>query len=220
MKYLSTTIIIIFLFNVSYSQITNLDSIYLDSVLNNYDRRYRRVLNESDTIFIEKIIYQIKKTKNCDCLGNYFSGNSISAKIKINLVKQLIDNDLCYNQIWNYINIFHNDSDAISLLSLSNYPIKNLIINDTFYLNKVIDYILLSDYLNDCSYSIKYNYQHLKTISYLLSKNRKVNDFIVSNFNKMDKCKLANLILLTNSFKEAYIKEIDYNKFIIVPPGK
>ena len=175
-------------------------------------------MNKSDTIFIKEIIKTAKRT-NCGYLNKHMQSYEISGTFKSELIKKLIDENLCYDIIWNYIGLYNYKSSLYhnNKMGIEHYPVYNVLVNNALYLEKAIQYLINSDYLNDCTYLIKFDKSHIEFIYHLLAKNNKIQEYINTNFNKMNKCKLGNLILLTNSFKDGYIEDVKYSNTITFP---
>lgn len=192
---------------------------YIDSIVNVIDRMTTDKLNRSDTNYIDDLIVKMK-INHCEILKSELLGHSISFTVKSELVKRSIDENLCYETICDYINLYTYNQHAndFNLLSIEYYPIYHLLNENYYYRRKVVDYLITSNYLNDCTYLLKHDNKHLAAMYSILTK-----DKIIKVDDKMDKCKQANIILIMNSFKSGSIIEDDYNKnmmFPIIPDKK
>lgn len=217
MKYLNIVIFIIIQINFISAQ-----EEYYDSIINEIDRKYTKTITKNDSFFINQLIKKTIDSSNCEELKNQLIGDKTSKIIKEKFIKMVIENNICLDVLWNYISFYHYDiySDDINGRGIDHYPIYQYLKNNSEYLYICIDYLLNSGYLDDCSYILKFDKIHLRYIYNLLSNNDTLLNYININLNNINKCKLANLILLSNSYEKGFIHDFKYKNTMAIPKLK
>lgn len=111
---------------------------YLDSILNNYERKYRTELNKSDSLLIDVYVEIIKK--DCDELKLYLDSIAFSGSFKAGIVRNLIDQETCTIQILENIGMEQYSSSSERPSDIVNFPIIHLL-QDSLLMEKMIQQV-------------------------------------------------------------------------------
>ncbi len=148
----------------------------LDSALNNYERKYREELNESDSMLIA---LQISSLKNdCEELDSLFKSNEYSGAYKSELARQAFVNEFCLAQIVEHLALFFPSQKSLRPYEVENFPLVKLFLCDTIMMEEFADKIskekmLCSSKLLDDKTSL--GYFHVDQFLKWYAENRKDN---------------------------------------------
>ncbi|MEZ4913143.1 MAG: hypothetical protein R2798_03700 [Chitinophagales bacterium] len=198
MKYILYIITILLLINCNAQQ----DNSYIDSILNNFSRYYRDTLNESDYVFVANIVESFTQDSCGNTLRNYIESRLISNSITGELVKELMEENLCIPEILDQIPYqkLQTESDKRPWESMDFLPIYKVIYENKNLQNTVVQYFAHSNYLNDCSFLLLNNKLKTTLISKIVYENSQVLD--TKYTHKEVDCENANYILLKEIFPE------------------
>ena len=97
----------------------------LNCALNTYGRKYRSVLNITDTLLINRQIDTLRN--DCTKMVEYISSKKYSGEYIKQLVEKLILNELCPLQILENLSFFFQNDESIRAYEEINYPIQHLL---------------------------------------------------------------------------------------------
>ncbi|MCB0516375.1 MAG: hypothetical protein KDD49_09955 [Bacteroidetes bacterium] len=177
-------------------------SAFIDSIDNIVGRSYRDTLNESDYVFVANIVENFTQDSCGNTLRNYIESHLISNSITGELVKELMEKNLCIPEILDQISYqkLQTESNKRPWESMDFLPIYKVIYENKNLQDTVVQYFAHSNYLNDCSFLLQNNKLKTTLISKIVYENSQVLD--TKYTHKEVDCENANYILLKEIFPE------------------
>lgn len=181
MKYLLLIILLSPSFTIS-CQISR-----VDSIINDYERKYRDDLNESDFLLISTLSSQLNL--DCTSFDSLINQNIYSNTFLAELSRTMIHKDICVKEVLDELAYFRPVKE---IDSQKNYPIYLGATNKDSSYKRTINYLLKYDYLSACNFLTTKDDSYLKILSYIVSESNIVKTQVFND------CKSANLFILKN----------------------
>ncbi len=176
---------------ISFSQIER-----IDSILNDYERRYRMELNKSDTILIESLVTKIGQN-NCKNLDSLLQKKAFSNAFIKEFSCQLIKNNICLDGLLNSVSYYNPQTNNHQCKE--SYPIYDAITNPSI-VEKVVEYLNNSDYLENCQLLSGKEYIHIGILSDIIKKTKYFDS--KNGHENSESCIKANLTILKSIYNE------------------
>jgi len=172
----------------------------IDKIINDYEQKYRIELNESDFKLIDSISNVIE-TEGCVYLNKLIETKSVSSAILDSIIKNLVNKEICFLEILENVDLFIFNPEATSPLDPINYPVYSLLVHNSKYDEVFIEYLVQSNYLNDCEFLIKKKEKRLTYIKLIFKREIRSKKDSVTTGSNLSSCKTANLMILQNQSK-------------------
>ncbi len=159
----------------------------LDSILNEYDRKYRIVLNESDYTLIKKLI--VSTEQNCVNFSTEITSKKYSNSFIAEFTKSMVSNTSCLKEVMDNIDFYSAHGDEV--MSSENYPVYFGIFSSEENIKEMGEFLHTSKYLDDCLLLEDATYNKKKFLGQLLFKDSAFKTTIKAP--SMNDCKQENL---------------------------
>ncbi|MEZ5031006.1 MAG: hypothetical protein R2787_06385 [Saprospiraceae bacterium] len=182
--------IILILF-VTISTLGRTQEVNMDSILNDYERKFRVELNRSDTLLINELLEKLDD--NCQIFSSLVESKRYSNTFIIELTKRMVNKGICIRQVVDKIEYyFPVDELGIS----SGYPVYYGAIVNKDGLTRIRKYLIESDYLLDCQFLLGRSIFTVKLLSYILNQTTDP----IGNYEQ--NCRGANLMILDKYYRK------------------
>ncbi|HPQ20251.1 MAG TPA: hypothetical protein PK147_00285 [Saprospiraceae bacterium] len=162
----------------------------IDSIINQYERKYRETLNNSDTLLIYELRDELVAGKMT--LDSIINSKNYSNRFITELVIEVVKTNKCLNQIMDNFGYFNAIIDPGK--NRQDFPVDYAAVESQEVKNILVGYLLESNYLSSCHFLVGKDFLYLCQLSYLL-RDLEPKTVILNG------CKEANIYILMNACK-------------------
>ncbi len=139
---------------------------YVDSAINVYERKFREVLNKSDTILMEQLISRVKQG-GCALADSFLLNKKEYGNVfRRTLAHTMLSNDMCVEILMK--NLYIEDYRVDDFQDGNIHPVYDAIVMNRENSEKVLKYFESSSILNDCVLLSKMTQNEIMTLAFLL----------------------------------------------------
>jgi len=162
----------------------------IDSIINQYERKYRETLNNSDTLLIYELRDELVTGKMT--LDSIINSKNYSNRFITELVIEVVKTKKGLHQIMDNFGYFNAIIDPGK--NRQDFPVDFAAVESQEVKNILVGYLLESNYLSSCHFLVGKDFLYLCQLSYLL-RDLEPKTVILNG------CKEANIYIIMNACK-------------------